>query len=104
MKVIRKFFCFCLLTLVAFASISQASCSGVFFQSKQKQAIAIIEKIEGFKVKENRLPNSLSEIGVAETEEGPIYYRKISETRYEVWYGTKLGESVTYDSERKTWE
>jgi hypothetical protein len=38
-----------------------------------------------------------------ETENGPIYYKKESDTEYVVWFGTQLGESVTYDSETKEW-
>ena len=64
----------------------------------------VINKVEEFRIREKRLPRSLKELGIRETEEGPIYYRQLSDYRYEVWYGANLGESVTYDSERKTCE
>jgi hypothetical protein len=73
-------------------------------QSKRNQGDEIIAKVEQFKIREKRLPKSLDEVGVRESEEGPIFYRQLSESRYELWYGTTLGESVTYDSDRKTWK
>lgn len=64
----------------------------------------IVKKVERFRESKGRLPNSLSEIGVEEKEEGPIYYDKKSETRYVVWFGTVLGESVKYDSDKREWK
>jgi len=77
---------------------------GCSVQSRQIEGDEIVAKVEQFRVKKDRLPKSLSEIGMNETEEGPIYYKQLSETRFQVWYGSSLGESVTYDSDRKTWE
>ncbi len=71
---------------------------------KMKQGKEAITKIENFKMEKNRLPNSLNEIGIEESESGPIYYRKESETKYIVWFGKELGESMTYDSETKQWK
>jgi hypothetical protein len=33
-----------------------------------------------------------------------VYYRKVSENEYYVWFGTSLGESETYHSETGKWE
>jgi len=77
---------------------------GCSAHSKQTEGEAVVVKVGQFHVSKNRLPKTLSEIGINETEEGPIYYKQLSETRYQVWYGSSLGESVTYDSDRKTWE
>jgi hypothetical protein len=77
---------------------------GCSVQSRQTEGDEVVAKVEQFHVSKNRLPKSLNEIGINETEEGPIHYKQLSETRYQVWYGTSLGESVTYDSDRKTWE
>ena len=63
-----------------------------------------VVKIEKFRNEKGRLPNSLSEAGIVETESGPIYYRKESESKYILWFGKELGESVTYDSETKQWK
>ncbi len=69
-----------------------------------KQGNEVVHKVESFKKTNGRLPNSLSEIGIEEKEEGPIYYDKKSDTRYIVWFGTILGESITYDSDTQKWE
>jgi len=71
---------------------------------KLEQGKVIIAKIEKFKSEKGRLPKGLVEIGVDETEDGQIYYEKKSESRYILWFGTTLGESVTYDSETGKWE
>lgn len=64
----------------------------------------IIDKIEIFKQSNKRLPNSLNELGIQEKMNGPFYYEKNDSTNsYLVWYGTILGESVTYDSTTKKW-
>lgn len=64
----------------------------------------VIKKIELFQIKNNKLPSTLSEIGIKETEEGPFFYRKISQTEYMIWFGTSLGESKTYNSKTKKWK
>ena len=71
---------------------------------KLKQGNETVSKIEKFRGEKGRLPNSLSEIGVVESESGPIYYRKESETKFILWFGKELGESVVYDSETKQWK
>lgn len=71
---------------------------------KLRQGNEIVAKIEKFRSEKSKLPNSLSEIGIAETESGPIYYEKKSETRYILWFGKELGESKIYDSETKNWK
>jgi hypothetical protein len=63
----------------------------------------IVGKIESFRKDKGRLPDSLSELGIKETEEGPIYYAKQSDAKYELWFGMELGESVSYDSDTKKW-
>ncbi|MEW6208788.1 MAG: hypothetical protein AB1631_10500 [Acidobacteriota bacterium] len=64
----------------------------------------IVSKVENFRKDRGRLPSSLSEIGIEEKEEGQIHYEKKSETRYLLWFGKELGESVVYDSDKKKWE
>ena len=64
----------------------------------------IVRKVEDFKKEKGRLPESLSEIGIEEKLEGPIYYRKESGEKFILWFGTSLGESVKYDSDSKQWK
>jgi hypothetical protein len=68
-----------------------------------KEGNVLIGKIELFKRDQGRLPDSLSEIGIEEKEEGPLYYEKKSNTKYVLWFGTELGESIVYDSDHKKW-
>lgn len=74
------------------------------YGEKLKKGNEAVKKVESFKSENGRLPNSLNEIGIAETESGPVYYRKESETKYIVWFGKTLGESATYDSETQKWD
>ncbi len=80
------------------------SCSLSRDKELQAEGNDIIKEIEKFEQQNGRLPASLGEIGKVEKEEGPIYYKKISDTHYQIWYGRELGESVTFDSEKKIWE
>jgi len=72
--------------------------------SKEKIGNQVIEKIENFRVKNNRLPERLDDIGVEEKLEGPIFYEKKSADEYEIYYGLELGESRTYNSKTKKWK
>jgi hypothetical protein len=64
----------------------------------------IINKIENYKNTKGVLPSSLNDIGVEEKLEGPLYYQKIDSTKYLIWFGTTLGESYTYDSDKGKWQ
>lgn len=91
---------FLLLFIVIIAS------SLVFFNESKmtKRGDLLIEKVEEFRYKNNRLPVSLNELGIEENIEGPLFYEKLDSTEnYLIWYGTILGESVTYDSSKKEW-
>lgn len=90
-----------LLLIIAIAIFFGFSCGS---KAKLEQAKEIVAKVEKFKVEKDRLPNSLSEIGIIETEAGPIYYKKATESKYIVWFGKDLGESITYDSDTKKWK
>jgi hypothetical protein len=79
------------------------SCGSISKQSKKSEGNEIKNKIELFKKANGRLPSSLSEFGIEEKEEGPIYYEKKDESNYILWFGAKLGESVTYDSRTNKW-
>ena len=63
----------------------------------------IIKKIELYKKQADSLPINLKEIGFDYDDLGPLYYTKIDSVYYQLWYGTSLGESVTYDSKQKKW-
>jgi hypothetical protein len=69
----------------------------------QRQGDSLIHLIENHRLKTGNLPASLTELGVPETESGPLYYQRKNATTYEVWFGTSLGESQTYSSLTRKW-
>jgi hypothetical protein len=71
---------------------------------KEKSGEQIIAKIEAYKKQNGHLPNNLNDIGVIEKEEGPIFYKKQTDTTYLIYYGGGLGESIIYNFETKQWE
>ena len=86
--------------IIAFIGIFIFACG---HEEKLKQGNETVAKVVKFRNEKDRLPDSLSEIGIVETESGPIYYKKESDTKYIVWFGKELGESATYDSDTKKW-
>lgn len=73
-------------------------------KDKLKVGNEVAVKVERFRNEKGRLPNSLNEIGIEETESGPIFYERENDTKYILWFGTELGESKTYDSDTKQWK
>ena len=85
-------------------ALSLASCgAGSRERRLMGEGDKIISKIERFREERRRLPESLSEVGIEEKEEGPIYYEKKSDTKFVLWFGMELGGSVIYDSEARKW-
>lgn len=68
------------------------------------QGNTLVNKVELYRQKNGELPTSLSDIGIIEKAEGPLYYQKKDSTRYIIWFGNSLGESKTYYSDSKKWE
>lgn len=73
-------------------------------QRLTEQGNALIERIDSFQKATHRLPESLKELGIEEKMEGPLYYQKLSTDRYTVYFGTTVGESMIYRSEKGAWE
>ena len=73
-------------------------------QRLTEQGNALIERIDAFQKATHRLPESLKELGLEETMEGPLYYQKVSAERYMVHFGTTVGESMIYRSEKRSWD
>ncbi len=68
----------------------------------------IAKRVELFKNTHGTLPNSLEEIGVQQNEGADaLYYLRQDRTdgaNYMIWFGTNLGESMTYFSDTQQWE
>ena len=69
-----------------------------------KQGNELVNKIEKFKSENNRLPLKLEEMGINETIESPLFYEKKDSVNYIIWFGTSLGESRIYYSDKKEWD
>ncbi|CAM3049813.1 hypothetical protein DRF59_16290 [Chryseobacterium flavum] len=71
-----------------------------------KKANQIINKIENYRKLKHVIPNNLNAIGVKETEEGPVYYKKVDSLNYMVWVQAEssIGESKIYYSDTQKWE
>lgn len=64
----------------------------------------LISKIESFHREHSRLPTSLSEVETNDATLEKFFYEKCNEGRFLVWFGTSLGESVTFDSASGVWK
>jgi len=76
--------------------------SRIWFRAEYRMSRDITEKVGDFRRHQGRLPLSLDEVGVPESEIFPRY-KRISTSDYEVWFGTVLGESLTYESSTRAW-
>ncbi len=63
----------------------------------------IVSRVEAYRNNHGHLPETLREIGLTDPDL-KVFYRKIGENDFRVWFGTTLGESETYDSRVKKWE
>lgn len=63
----------------------------------------LVEKIESFRTEHGRLPTSLSEINTNDKTLEKFFYQKCDENRFIIWFGTTLGESMTFDSVSGSW-
>lgn len=68
-----------------------------------RQAEPIQVSLESYRQQHGYYPDSLSQIGLVEREEGPLYYHRESESSYILWFGTALGESMTFNSTDRKW-
>ena len=74
-----------------------------FNNERQEYTEMLIEKVETFKTKNNRLPKDLSELGLIEKMDSPAFYQIQTDSTYMVWYGLSVGESKVYRSATKKW-
>ena len=63
----------------------------------------IVSRIDVFRMTHGHLPETLKEVRLDDPDLD-VYYRKVSDDEYCVWFGTTLGESEIYTSRAKEWE
>jgi hypothetical protein len=67
------------------------------YWSKFRDSEALMRKVEAFRAKEGRLPKK------EEAGNDRILYEPCPDGSYIIWFGTTLGESMTYESRNGRW-
>jgi hypothetical protein len=62
----------------------------------------VVKRIESFRAERGRLPDSLEELGTKDLSD-QIFYQRVGDHNYQVWFSIALGESETYESSTKQW-
>lgn len=76
----------------------------LFYRTELRTGNMIISRVESFKAVHGHLPENLNEVGIANADSLNVFYRREGSERYIVWFGTTLGESMTYDSQLRKWQ
>ena len=75
----------------------------LFYWSEFRTGNVLVSRIESFKRSHGYLPGNLAEVGIKNEDSLNVYYQREGDDHYVVWFGTTLGESITYDSQRRDW-
>jgi hypothetical protein len=92
----RKFWIVSVVACVLAVSAWLSHC--LLTPSDESQIRRTIHLVDTFRSVQGRLPVSLSDVGMVDSENGPIYYQRESEYDYIIWMGGSLGESIIYES------
>jgi hypothetical protein len=77
----------------------------LFYWQELRIGNEIVSRVEAFQMSHRHLPETLQEVGFSAPEDlDKVFYRKIDDDKYCLWFGTTLGESETYRSRVKKWE
>ena len=91
-----------ILCLIAFLPI--VAPDDLIWRHEIYEGSELVWRIETFRSDKHRLPESLQELDIRTPDSLRAYYVKCNDTDYRVWFGTSLGESMTYDPARHKWE
>jgi len=70
----------------------------------QKQGNELIIKIEEYRLRNKKLPENVSELGIDECEGSGPFYEKIDSTSYRVFFNIGFDDSFIYDSKIREWK
>ncbi|HEX8277344.1 MAG TPA: hypothetical protein VF540_01570 [Segetibacter sp.] len=71
----------------------------------KNQSDEIISRIEAIKKVNQKLPSSLSELGInSQGEDSDISYERVGSSRYVLWFLIDSEQASTYDSATETWK
>lgn len=87
-----------LICIAVFARDSMECSRGV------KRGNGIVRLVDVSCEREGKLPESLSEVGIPDTDQDRYFYQPCTDGQYIVWFGTRLGESMIYDSATRKWD
>jgi len=62
-----------------------------------------VRLLDSYRKKQGRLPASLEEVGIADADSFRLSYQKCSDRQFVLWFGTRLGKSMTYDPQTGGW-
>ena len=85
--------------LIAFVVILGIVTVKLLPDSKRDLAERVITQIRNYQFRNGYLPESLDQLGLVESNEGPVFYERVDRHNFIVYYGTSLGESEVYTSE-----
>jgi len=67
------------------------------WRSQIREGNQLIAQIDAFARSHGSVPSGLAEVGVQATAPDHFFYERCDKTHYILWFGTTLGESMTYD-------
>lgn len=70
----------------------------------KKEGLLISQQIESYYTKNGSLPNSLTDLGIYESESDRIFYRKISDKDYAVDFSIGFDDMYGFYSDTQEWE
>jgi hypothetical protein len=93
-----------IVVVVATTALFHAHPGWLFYRHEFKVGNEIIAKVEAFRARHGRLPETLRDVGINDPDLN-VHYDKIDENEYRVWFGiSSVGESEVYDSRTKKWD
>ena len=82
-----------------------AGCSKLLDKERIQQGDELVRRVEHFRQENHRLPLSFQEAGITDPQINEQYFMHIcSNDKYILWFGTSLGNSISYSSTTRTWK
>jgi hypothetical protein len=102
----RFIFVSCLLAigLCGYAYFSVFGPDEFVWRDRIREGEELATRVETFRQEHHRLPESLEETGLRNPDSLRLYYSKCNDSQYFIWFGSSLGESMTYNSVTRKWE